>query len=66
MLTYITADGARICAEAAANYNDTQVTIYGLSTDTKPLDVPNASVFYEMDTKAVFLFDAEGARWLEQ
>lgn len=37
--------------------------LYGLSTDTKPTAVPNGSVFLEMDTKAVFIFDAEGAKW---
>lgn len=40
--------------------------LYGLSTDTKPTEVPNASVFYEMDTKAVFMFCAQNKRWLEQ
>lgn len=66
MLTYITSDGARICEAAAADYNDTQITVYGLSTDTKPVHIPNASMFWEMDTKMMYLFDAEGARWLEQ
>ena len=40
--------------------------IYGLSTDTKPLDVKNASVFYEMDTGKIFLFDEANKKWLEQ
>lgn len=46
--------------------------IYGLSTDDKPtqtLDgypISNQSTFYEMDTKKVFMFDEENARWLEQ
>lgn len=40
---------------------------YGLSTDTKPTtDVLNASVFYEMDTKKIYMFDEENSRWLEQ
>ncbi len=39
---------------------------YGLSADAKPLDVTNASVFYEMDTKKVYMFDAENKVWLEQ
>ena len=39
--------------------------LYGLSTDTKPLDEPNGSKFIEMDTSKVYLFDAEGAEWLE-
>ena len=38
----------------------------GLSTDEKPTGVPNASTFYEMDTKALFLFDAENGAWLPQ
>lgn len=40
---------------------------FGLSTDTKPVEgVGNASVFYEMDTKKMWLFDAENAVWHEQ
>lgn len=40
---------------------------YGLSTDNKPTDgVVNASVFYEMDTGTVFMFDEEHKVWLEQ
>ena len=38
----------------------------GLSTDEKPVNVANASTFYEMDTKKLFLFDAENKVWLEQ
>ena len=40
--------------------------IYGLSTDTKPTNVHNASIFYEMDTKKMYLFDKENTSWLEQ
>lgn len=40
---------------------------YGLSTDTKPTkDVRNGSVFYEMDTVKVFMFDEQNKTWLEQ
>jgi hypothetical protein len=40
---------------------------YGKSTDTKPVDgVNNADIFYEMDTKRVFLFDEDGKTWIEQ
>lgn len=28
--------------------------------------VPNASIYYEMDTGAKFLFDGEGKAWLPQ
>lgn len=38
----------------------------GLSTDQKPVNVPNASTFYEMDTKTLFLFDAQNQVWLPQ
>lgn len=37
----------------------------GLSTDSKPVDVPNASSFYEMDTGTYFFFDAENKVWHE-
>lgn len=42
--------------------------LYGLSTDNKSIrdDIPNASVFYEMDTKIAFLYDAENKQWVEQ
>lgn len=40
---------------------------YGTSGDTKPTqDIENASVFYEMDTQKVFMFDADSNAWLEQ
>jgi hypothetical protein len=39
---------------------------YGLSTDTKPMDARNASLFYEMDTGKLYLFDEQNKRWLEQ
>jgi hypothetical protein len=43
-------------------------TYYGLSTDTKPTDdnVPNASLFYEMDTVKVFFYDKKNKTWREQ
>lgn len=40
--------------------------MYGLSTDTKPTDVGNASTFYEMDTKTLYMFDAQNGVWLQQ
>ena len=40
--------------------------MYGLKTDVKPMDVANASTFYEMDTRKLFMFDAEHSVWLEQ
>lgn len=41
------------------------VELYGLSTDTKPTDVENASSFVEMDTGIIYLFDAENGVWRE-
>lgn len=39
----------------------------GLSTDTKPTDdVRNGSVFVEMDTGLVYLYDKENSTWIVQ
>lgn len=38
----------------------------GLSTDTKPSNWDNGSVFYEMDTHKVFMYDATNSIWEEQ
>ena len=37
----------------------------GLSTDTKPTDVPNGSRFLEMDTGDVYMYDADSSAWLQ-
>ena len=39
--------------------------LYGLFTDTKPTDVPNGSVFVEMDTSTIYVFDEENTTWVE-
>ena len=40
---------------------------YGLHDDDKPTTgVPNASVFYEMDTQTLYMFDADSGDWVEQ
>ena len=39
------------------------VTLYGLSTDTKPTSVGNGSIFIEVDTGNAFFFDAENYLW---
>lgn len=42
------------------------VTLYGLSTDSKPVEnVANGSAFIEMDTGIVYFFDLENAEWSE-
>ena len=51
---------------------DTVREIRGLSTDAKPTDadlkpgeiIPNGSVFLEMDTGKVFMFDYDSQTWL--
>lgn len=37
----------------------------GLSTDEKPTDCPNGSVFFEMDTGKAYTFDVENSQWRE-
>lgn len=38
----------------------------GLSTDKKPIDhVGNGSIFFEMDTLKVYMFDESNKKWLE-
>lgn len=46
-------------------------SIYGLSSDIKPMDkiegipIENGSVFLEMDSGKVFIFDKENKKWYE-
>lgn len=40
--------------------------LFGLSTDTKPVDVLNGSMFIEMDKSKYYFFSAETNEWLEQ
>lgn len=55
--------------EMVTNASDGQTTMHhgfdlrGLSSDTKPTDVPNGSSFLEMDTGEVYVFDEESATW---
>ena len=42
-----------------------QAVYYCLSTDTKPSLAGNGDVLIEMDTDKVYLYDADGAEWLE-
>lgn len=50
-----------------AAYQDTPRarSLSGKSTDTKPLDVENGSVFQEIDTGKIYRFDAENKTWYE-
>lgn len=46
--------------------NGQVLELYGLSADTKPVNAPNASIFYEIDTGNLFMYDAENKTWIEQ
>ena len=51
--------------------NRVYLELYGLSTDTKPIEkfenvfIGNASTYYEMDTKKAFIYDEENHKWWE-
>lgn len=44
-------------------YSGSTQRFHGLSTDTKPSGCQNGSVFFEMDTNFVYLYDADGDSW---
>ena len=46
--------------------NMKRVEYMGLSTDKKPIDTVNGSLFHEMNTNIDFLFDEENKKWLVQ
>ena len=46
--------------------DDRTSMLYLKSTDTKPLDVENASSIYEIDTGNVYMFDEETKQWILQ
>ena len=41
--------------------------IYGMSTDTRPIgnEIPNGSIFIEMDTGIIHFYDAEAQQWVQ-
>ena len=42
-----------------------EVEYRGLSTDTKPTKVENGSVFIEIDTGKLFIYDKQNEQWKE-
>ena len=42
-----------------------EVEYRGLSTDTKPTKAENGSVFSEIDTGKLFIYDKENEQWKE-
>lgn len=63
---------ASIVQNSNFEYPINEYSFMGLSTDTKPtetydgLSIKNGSTFYAMDTKKVYMYDANGKTWLEQ
>ena len=51
--------------------NRVYLELYGLSTDTKPIEkfenvfIGNASTYYEMDSKKAFIYDEKNHKWWE-
>ena len=38
----------------------------GLSTDTKPVEPPNGSTFWELDTDEIYAYDQTSDTWIKQ
>lgn len=47
------------------NKKDNVVELRGLSTDTKPTNVGNGSIYIEIDTGSIYMFDAQNKQWNE-
>lgn len=51
--------------------NRAWMELYGLSTDTRPIEkfgttyIGNASTYFEMDTQKCFIYDEENHKWWE-
>ena len=43
---------------------DGHIELMGLSSDEKPMNLRNGSIFIEMDTSKVFAFDEANKTWL--
>lgn len=58
----ITADKSLHTVDGVSTSN---LTFYGLRTDSKPTDCGNGSVFIEMDTGKAYFFNASAGVWIE-
>ena len=47
------------------SFNGQTYEFRGLSTDTKPVDTTNGSIFFEMDTCKVFMFNGASKTWVQ-
>lgn len=45
--------------------SENNVTVKGLSTDTKPNNCGNGACFIEMDTGKMYFYDSVSKSWLE-
>lgn len=63
MVTIITTN--HVCQHSIGKTTKEQ-HVYCLSSDVKPTNVPNATPLLEIDTGAVFLFDADASVWHPQ
>lgn len=45
--------------------NEREIELRGLSTDEKPTDSPNGTVFIEIDTGKIYMYDLENEEWKE-
>lgn len=58
-------NGNQVAYDSSGNIRENE-QYFGLSTDAKPESAQNASVFYEMNTQKVFMFDEQNKEWIEQ
>lgn len=50
-----------------ANYNNIRAAeITGRSIDTKPTDLANGSIYKELDTGRIWVYDAQNSVWYEK
>lgn len=56
----------RTVREWNANLANNIVTIYGSSSESKPIDgISDGSVFIETDTQKIYMFDEANSQWRE-
>ena len=72
MITIAASDGKKLVISEGRPTWEADITLEGLSTDTKPTGtysgmlIRNGSTFYEMDSVTIYKYDAENEEWLEQ
>ena len=63
----------RVISETVVEVHDNNIPHYtvmqeitGISTDVKPTNVATGSVFFEVDTGDIYMFNAEATEWVKQ